>query len=70
LALPNPALGCAACFGKSDSPLAEGMNWGILSLLAVILAVLGGIAGFFIFLARRAARQAPPARELPELSQG
>lgn len=57
--LPEAALGCAACFGASDSPLAEGMNWGILSLLAVIVTVLGGCAAFFVFLARRAARMAP-----------
>jgi len=48
-------LACAACFGKSDSNLAQGMNWGILSLLAVVVFVLGSIAAFFIFLARRAA---------------
>ena len=29
---------------KSDSPLAEGMNWGIFSLLAVVVCVLGGFA--------------------------
>jgi len=52
---PRPMLACAACFGKSDSNLAQGMNWGILSLLAVVVFVLGSIAAFFIFLARRAA---------------
>ena len=31
------------------------MNWGIFSLLAVVIFVLGGIAAFFIYLARRAA---------------
>jgi len=46
---------CAACFGQSDSAMAAGMNWGILSLLVIIVSVLGGVAGFFIFLARRAA---------------
>jgi len=49
------ALACAACYGKSDSPLAQGMNWGIFSLLAVVVCVLGGIAGFFVFLARKSA---------------
>ena len=52
------ARACAACYGQSDSPLAQGFNWGILSLLAVVVCVLGGIAGFFVFLARRAAAQA------------
>jgi hypothetical protein len=52
---PAPLLACAACYGQSDSPIAEGMNWGILSLLAVITVVLGGVSAFFIYLARRSA---------------
>ena len=28
------------------------MNWGILSLLAVVAVVLGGVAAFFVYLAR------------------
>ena len=54
-AAPQSGLACATCFGKSDSDLAKAMNWGILSLLAVVVVVLGGIAAFFIYLARRAA---------------
>jgi hypothetical protein len=50
---PGSLLACAACYGQSDSPMAKGMNWGIFSLLAVIVSVLGGVAGFFIFLARK-----------------
>ncbi len=46
---------CAACYGKSDSALAEGMNWGIFTLLVVVAAVLGGIASFFVYLAKRSA---------------
>jgi hypothetical protein len=46
---------CAACYGKSDSPLAKGMNWGIFSLLLVIVSVLGSIAAVSFVLARRAA---------------
>lgn len=52
------AFGCAACFGKSDSPMAQGMNMGIFSLLAVIVSVLAGVAGFFIYLARRSGQVA------------
>lgn len=52
---PATVWACAACYGQSDSPLAAGMDWGIFSLLVVIVAVLGGIATFFVFLARRAA---------------
>ena len=55
------AKACATCFGRSDSPLAEGMNVGILVLLGVILSVLAVFATFFIFLARRAAAVARAA---------
>jgi hypothetical protein len=45
---------CAACFGRSDSPMAKGMNAGIFVLMAVIGMVLAGVASFFVFLSRRA----------------
>ena len=64
---PEPVLGCAACFGKSDSPLAQGMNMGILALLAVISVVLCGVAGFFVYLSRRTAKLT--ARPLDSESQ-
>ncbi len=70
---PQPVLACATCFGKSDSDLAKAMNWGILSLLAVVVFILGGIAAFFIYLARRAAltvgAEAPLPETLPETSE-
>ena len=50
---PWRTLGCAACFGKTDSPMAVGMNYGIFALLAVIGTMLGLVASFFVFLARR-----------------
>ena len=50
---PGSVLACSACYGQSDSPMAQGMNWGIFSLLAIVVTVLGGIAGFFVYLARR-----------------
>jgi hypothetical protein len=51
----KPVLACAACFGKSDSPLAQGMNMGILVLLGFITTVLAAVAGFFLYLGRRGA---------------
>jgi heme/copper-type cytochrome/quinol oxidase subunit 2 len=60
---------CAACFGKSDSPLASGMNWGIFSLLAVVVCVLGGIASFFVYLARKSAAVAATRAPQTELQQ-
>lgn len=52
----SSALACATCYGASDSPLAQGMNWGILTLLGFIGAVLFGIVAFFVHVGRNAAR--------------
>lgn len=60
--MTRTAHACATCFGKSDSKLAEGMNWGIFTLLLVVLGVLGGISAFFIFIARRSASLKPNVR--------
>lgn len=68
MAAPNSALACAACFGRSDSKLAEGMNWGIFSLLGVVVFVLGGVAAFFVYLAKRAAASARGESAAPEPS--
>ena len=51
---PRAALACPVCFGQSDSPLAKGVNMGVLFLLGTITAVLIGFASFMIYLARRA----------------
>ena len=62
LAQAQPVLACAACFGKSDSSMARGMNMGIFALLFVIVGVLIAISSFFIYIARRASRM--PASEV------
>lgn len=54
------ASACAACFGASDSKLAEGMNAGIFTLMGVIGSVLFAIAGFFYYIIRRAAKNPLP----------
>lgn len=54
------ASACAACFGKNDGKLAQGMNAGIFALLGVIGGVLFAIAGFFFFIVRRAATHPLP----------
>jgi hypothetical protein len=65
-----PALACSACFGQSDSRMAQGMNMGIFALLLVITSVLCGVAGFFVYVARRTAHLEQNAASLPHsLSQ-
>jgi hypothetical protein len=71
-ATPESLYACAVCYGESNSPLAIGLNWGIASLLGVVVLVLGGIAGFFIYLARRSAGAASgsPAIGAPSSPSG
>ncbi len=59
-AAKQSASACAACYGASDSPLAQGMNWGIMVLLGFITCVLVGVTGFFIYIVRRANTLAEP----------
>ncbi len=61
---PVAASACVACFGPSDDSMAKGAYMGIFTLLAVVTAVLIGIAGVGIFIVRRTARlsQAEAAR--------
>ena len=50
---PAPLLACTACAGKSTDALASGMNWGIFTLLGVVLSVLSCLVVFFVHVARR-----------------
>jgi LPXTG-motif cell wall-anchored protein len=55
---PSHLFACAACGsanGHIDSPLTGGMNWGILTLMGVIVTVLASIATFFVFIIRKEA---------------
>lgn len=54
LALQSHA--CSACYGKSDSEMAVGMNWGIFTLLGVVGLILGCVSAFFVAIGRRSAR--------------
>lgn len=66
LAAPRWALACAACSGRSDDAVARGLNAAVLTMLAVLLAVLGALVGSLAYLSRRAATHplAPPG--IPE----
>ena len=56
---PQSLWACAACYGQSDSAMAKGMNWGIMSLLAVVVCVLGGITTFFVYIAKKSPTDKP-----------
>lgn len=55
---PTAVRACSVCFGNSDSQLTKGMQAGVLVLLLVVLAVLGGFAALFVHIARRSAAAA------------
>jgi len=59
--LSQDLFACAACYGASDSPLAQGMNWGIMALLGFIFLVLVVVTSFFVYIVRRANRLAVPS---------
>ena len=59
--LPRAAAACSVCFGASDSPMAAGVNSGILAMLAVIGSVLLGFGTFIVYLIRRANAPGEPA---------
>jgi heme/copper-type cytochrome/quinol oxidase subunit 2 len=64
---PSSLFACAACYGKSDSPLATALNWGIFTLLGVVLTVLTCIAVFFVHIVRKESDSVnanPPSEEI------
>ena len=63
-AAPSSAQACATCFGASDDKMAQGMNMGIMALLAVVAVVLAGVLATGIVLVHRARRA-----QLLELSE-
>jgi hypothetical protein len=63
---PRAAFACPVCFGANDSPLALGINYGILVMLGIIGALWVAFGSFFMYLRRRArlaeTGELPPAR--------
>ena len=51
---PRAVLACPVCFGQNDSPLAAGINYGILVMLGLIVGLWAAFGSFFIYLRRRA----------------
>ncbi len=52
--VPANLLACAACYGaKIDAPMADGMNWAILTLGLVIMTVLAAFLTFLIYAIRK-----------------
>ena len=56
LITPRLALACPVCYGNADSMQTKGAQAGIVALLAVTVAMLASIAGFFFIYLRRRIR--------------
>jgi hypothetical protein len=53
---PMPTFACATCYGGNiDSPMTDGMNLGIFTLLGVVGTVLASFLAFLIFIFRKSA---------------
>ncbi len=51
---PAKLFACAACYGAQiDDRMADGMNWAILSLGAIVAVVLGAFLTFLIYAIRK-----------------
>ena len=50
---PAKLFACAACYGKSDSAMAVGMNWAIFTLGVTVATVLGAFLTFLIYAIRK-----------------
>lgn len=54
LLAPEVTRACAVCFGDPESPMTDGINLAILTLVGVTGSVLGGFVAFFLHLRKRA----------------
>jgi heme/copper-type cytochrome/quinol oxidase subunit 2 len=54
----STAFACPMCFGAEETSLIDGTKLGVLVMLAITLAVQGAFVGFFLYLRRRAKRNA------------
>jgi heme/copper-type cytochrome/quinol oxidase subunit 2 len=58
IAAGSELLACPMCFGAEESSLIDGAKLGVLVMLGITLGVQGGFVGFFLYLRKRAKRNA------------
>ena len=51
-------LACPVCFGAEETSIIDGAKLGVAVLLAITFAVQGGFVAFFLYLRKRAKRNA------------
>ena len=67
--MPQAAHACAACFGRSDSKMAQAYNLGIFSMLGFVALMFAAVISFFVYITRRAASVSASAAQLSATSQ-
>ena len=58
LATESSAFACPVCFGADETSMIHGTRLGIFVMLAITFAVQGAFVSFFLYLRRRARRNA------------
>jgi len=67
---PAKVSACATCYsGNIDAPMADGMNWAILTLGVVITTMLGGFLTFLIYAIRKSEALTAAAEKAAQQSQ-
>jgi hypothetical protein len=51
------ASACAVCVSGAEGPAADGYAWSVLFLMATPYVVMGSIAGYLVYVYRRALRR-------------
>jgi hypothetical protein len=64
---PARSLACATCYGQVDSPMTDGMNWGIGTLLGILVPVLASFLFFFVHLIRKSEALAAAQQNSPDV---
>ena len=54
----STVLACPVCFGAEETSMIDGARLGVMVMLAITFAVQGGFVGFFLYLRKRAKRNA------------
>ncbi len=54
----SSALACPVCFGAQETSMVDGTRLGVMVMVAVTLIVQGAFVTFFLYLRRRAKRNA------------
>jgi FtsH-binding integral membrane protein len=61
---PAKIFACATCYGANvDTNMTQGMNFGIATLLGVVVTVLATFGAFLVFIFRRSAALAAAAEK-------